>query len=73
MQRHPGIDWLIQMSANLVGTVLAAGVIYVIGVLAGAINGTTALNVLSAVTVGLSAVFAAYQQLQLRSRHRDDR
>jgi hypothetical protein len=33
--RSASTDWLIQMSANLVGTVLAAGVIYLVGVVAG--------------------------------------
>jgi hypothetical protein len=44
--RSAGIEWLMQMSANLVGTVLAAGVIYVVGVAAGAFNSNQALNFL---------------------------
>jgi hypothetical protein len=40
-------DWLIQMSANLVGTLLAAGIIYLVGVLAGVITGQTVVTILS--------------------------
>jgi hypothetical protein len=48
--RSASTDWLIQMSANLVGTVLAAGVIYLVGVVAGVITPDTAIIVISALT-----------------------
>ena len=63
-----------QMSANLVGTVLAAGVIYVIGVLVGAITPNDVLNVAIAVAGVLAGTYSSVWMARRRAngRSRED-
>ena len=55
-ERSAGWDWLLQTSANTVGTLLAAVVIYVVGVAAGAFEAYGVVNTLLWIAGGLSVL-----------------
>jgi hypothetical protein len=64
MERRLGWpDWLMQTSANMVGTLAAAGVIYLVGVVAGFITADTLVTILSVggfAAAGLALLFVVF-------------